>query len=157
MIRKNSIFLLPCQNNLTWNRNLISQMRLKILTLCKCVDTVLFGNHGLSLAVESVTLLFHPYMGRISHYLSEIYESSTCNVHLVSCMCRMQLLKEVSCDFRRQYTNMWKVFEQQVSFWTAEDKYLQLPYSETVVHKLYGMGSETRLNFLKWHLGYQIK
>jgi len=89
-----------------WNRNLISQMLLKILTLCKYVDAVLYGNHGLSLAVEPVTILIHPYMGRISHYLSQIYESSNCNVHIVSCICRMQLLKEVPCDFRRQYTNM---------------------------------------------------
>ena len=59
-------------------------MLLKNITLCKYVDTVLFGNHGLSLAVESVLLLIHPYMGGISNYLSEIYESSTCNVHLVS-------------------------------------------------------------------------
>jgi len=89
-----------------WNKNLISQIFLKILTLRKYVETVLFGNHGLSLAVESVTLLIHPHMGGISLNLSEIYESSTCNVHLVSSICRMQLLKEVPCDFRRQYTNM---------------------------------------------------
>ena len=75
-------------------------MLLKILTLCKYVDAVLSGNHGLSLAVESVTLLIHPCMDGISHYLSQFYESSTCNVHLVSCICRMQLLKEVPCDFR---------------------------------------------------------
>ena len=98
--------MLPCQNNLTWNRNRISQALLKILTLWKYVDAVLFGNHGLSLAVGSVTVLIHTYVGGISHYLSQIYESSTCNVHLVSCVCRMQLLKEVPCDFRQQYTNM---------------------------------------------------
>ena len=122
-------------------------MLLKIITLYKYVDTVLFGNHGLSVAVESVILLIHPYVGRISHYLSQIYESSTCNVYIVSCICRKQLLKEchVTLD------NSIQICEK---FWSNRFHSRQQRTSTcSLVHKLYGMGSETRLNFLKCHLG----
>jgi hypothetical protein len=76
------------------------------------------------------------------------------NVHFVWCKCRIQLMQEVLCIFRQQFTNMWKVFDQQIAFLIVIECAWDIlhPCKASAVCKLYSTDCEARLHFMDLYL-----